>query len=79
MTDFWAPYWNFEVLHVVCGAHPGRELVATAEVPRQIFGNGRFGAALAQVEFVRRLDSHAAAPNAVMREYLTACATDVLH
>lgn len=35
VTDFWAPYWNFDVLHAVCGAHLGRELVAAAEVPGQ--------------------------------------------
>lgn len=35
VTDFWAPYWRFDVLHAVCGAHLGRELVAAAEVPGQ--------------------------------------------
>lgn len=35
VSDFWAPYWSFDVLHAVCGAHLGRELVAAAEVPGQ--------------------------------------------
>lgn len=35
VSDFWAPYWRFDVLHAVCGAHLGRELVAAAEVPGQ--------------------------------------------
>lgn len=33
--DFWAPYWHFDVVHAVCGAHLGRELVAAAEVSGQ--------------------------------------------
>ena len=32
VTNFWAPYWNFNVTHAVCSAHLGRELVAAAEV-----------------------------------------------
>ncbi|MGH3098595.1 MAG: IS66 family transposase, partial [Streptosporangiales bacterium] len=35
VTDFWAPYWNFDVTHAVCGAHLGRELAAAAEVDGQ--------------------------------------------
>jgi transposase len=35
VTDFWGPYWSFDVIHAVCGAHLGRELVAAAEVPGQ--------------------------------------------
>jgi transposase len=35
VTDFWSPYWDFDVVHAVCGAHLGRELVAAAEVPGQ--------------------------------------------
>ena len=35
VTDFWSPYWKFDVVHAVCGAHLGRELVAAAEVPGQ--------------------------------------------
>ena len=35
VTDFFRPYWNLDVLHAVCGAHLGRELVAAAEVPGQ--------------------------------------------
>ncbi|WP_427019222.1 IS66 family transposase (plasmid) [Pseudarthrobacter sp. P1] len=35
VTDFWAPYWRFDVTHAVCGAHLGRELVAAAEVAGQ--------------------------------------------
>ena len=33
--DFWGPYWTFPVIHAVCGAHLGRELVAAAELPGQ--------------------------------------------
>ena len=35
VTDFFRPYWNLDVLHAVCGAHLGRELVAAAEVAGQ--------------------------------------------
>lgn len=35
VTDFWSPYWSFDVVHAVCGAHLGRELVAAAEVADQ--------------------------------------------
>lgn len=35
VTDFWAPYWEFELTHAVCAAHLGRELVAAAEVDGQ--------------------------------------------
>jgi transposase len=35
VTDFWSPYWAFDVVHAVCGAHVGRELVAAAEVAGQ--------------------------------------------
>lgn len=35
VSDFWAPYWRFEVVHAVCGAHLGRELTAAAEVEGQ--------------------------------------------
>jgi transposase len=35
VTDFWAPYWAFDVIHAACGAHLGRELVAAAEVDGQ--------------------------------------------
>ena len=34
--DFWAPYWTFEVVHAVCGAHLLRELSAAAEIDGQI-------------------------------------------
>jgi len=33
--DFWAPYWHFDVVHALCGAHLGRELVAAGEVAGQ--------------------------------------------
>jgi transposase len=33
--DFWAPYWSFDVVHAVCGAHLLRELTAAAEVDGQ--------------------------------------------
>lgn len=33
--DFWAPYWNFDVTHAVCGAHLLRELAAAAEIDGQ--------------------------------------------
>ena len=35
VSDFWAPYWTFNLTHAVCGAHLGRELVAAAEVDGQ--------------------------------------------
>lgn len=35
VTDFWAPYWSFNLTHAVCGAHLGRELAAAAEVEGQ--------------------------------------------
>jgi len=35
VTDFWAPYWTFNLTHAVCGAHLGRELVSAAEVAGQ--------------------------------------------
>ena len=35
VSDFWSPYWKFDVIHAVCGAHLGRELVAAAEVEGQ--------------------------------------------
>ena len=36
VSDFWAPYWQFDqLIHAVCGAHLGRELVAAAEVDGQ--------------------------------------------
>lgn len=35
VTDFWGPYWNFEVVHAVCGAHLGRELVAAGDIDTQ--------------------------------------------
>lgn len=35
VSDFWAPYWRFDVLHAVCGAHLGRELTAAAEAAGQ--------------------------------------------
>jgi len=33
--DCWAPYWNLEVRHAVCGAHLLRELTAAAEADGQ--------------------------------------------
>jgi hypothetical protein len=33
--DFWGPYWSFDVVHAVCGAHLGRELAAAADVDGQ--------------------------------------------
>ena len=33
--DGWAPYWKLPVLHGLCGAHLGRELVAASEVEGQ--------------------------------------------
>lgn len=33
--DFWAPYWAFDVVHAVCGAHLRRELAAAAETGGQ--------------------------------------------
>lgn len=35
VSDFWAPYWTFDLIHAVCGAHLGRELVSAAEVAGQ--------------------------------------------
>jgi transposase len=35
VSDFWSPYWSFDVLHAVCGAHLGRELIAAAEAEGQ--------------------------------------------
>lgn len=35
VTDFWAPYWTFDLTHAVCGAHLGRELVSAAELADQ--------------------------------------------
>lgn len=35
VSDFWSPYWKYDVVHAVCGAHLGRELVAAAEVEGQ--------------------------------------------
>lgn len=35
VTDFWAPYWRFNLTHAVCSAHLGRELIAAAETPGQ--------------------------------------------
>lgn len=35
VSDFWSPYWEFDVTHAVCAAHLGRELVAAADVPGQ--------------------------------------------
>jgi len=35
VTDFWAPYWTFNLIHAVCGAHLGRELVSAAELQDQ--------------------------------------------
>ncbi|MGI8535674.1 MAG: IS66 family transposase [Mycobacteriales bacterium] len=35
VSDFWAPYWTFNLTHAVCGAHLGRELVSAAEVNGQ--------------------------------------------
>ncbi len=41
VTDFWSPYWHFDVRHALCGAHLGRELVAAAEVSgQQDWANG---------------------------------------
>lgn len=34
--DFWAPYWNFNLTHAVCGAHLLRELTAAAEADGQV-------------------------------------------
>jgi transposase len=33
--DFWGPYWTFDVVHAVCGAHLLRELAAAADVAGQ--------------------------------------------
>jgi transposase len=33
--DFWGPYWTFDVVHAVCGAHLLRELAAAADVDGQ--------------------------------------------
>ena len=33
--DGWAPYWKLAVLHGLCGAHLGRELVAASEIEGQ--------------------------------------------
>lgn len=33
--DFWGPYWSFDVVHAVCGAHLLRELAAAADVDGQ--------------------------------------------
>src|SRR5512134_3403052 len=33
--DFWGPYWSFDVVHAVCGAHLLRELAAAADVNGQ--------------------------------------------
>lgn len=33
--DFWGPYWAFDVVHAVCGAHLLRELTAAADVDGQ--------------------------------------------
>lgn len=35
VSDFWSPYWTFDVVHAVCGAHLGRELVAAGEIDGQ--------------------------------------------
>lgn len=35
VSDFWSPYWEFDLRHQVCLAHIGRELVAAAEVAGQ--------------------------------------------
>lgn len=35
ITDFWTPYWTFDVTHAVCGAHLGRELVSAADIAGQ--------------------------------------------
>ena len=35
VSDFWSPYPKFDVIHAVCGAHLGRELVGAAEVEGQ--------------------------------------------
>lgn len=35
VTDCWSPYFKLDVLHALCGAHLGRELVAAAEVAGQ--------------------------------------------
>jgi transposase len=33
--DFWGPYWSFDVVHAVCGAHLLRELTAAADLDGQ--------------------------------------------
>jgi transposase len=66
VSDFWAPYWRFDVLHAVCGAHLGRELVAAAEVPGQGGWAEAMDRLLAEINRTagraRDLDAHALAP-----------------
>jgi transposase len=33
--DGWSPYWSYDAVHALCGAHLLRELDAVAEEPRQ--------------------------------------------
>jgi transposase len=38
--DGWSPYWRYEAVHALCGAHLLRELDAVAEEPRQGWAAG---------------------------------------
>ncbi len=35
VSHFWSPYWSFDIIHAVCAAHLGRELVAAADIEGQ--------------------------------------------
>jgi transposase len=38
--DGWSPYWRYDVVHALCGAHLLRELEAITDEPRQGWAAG---------------------------------------